>query len=203
MHTIWSLVLFDIDSFSHSQFSMPTSTHTVVAQLLMKWNDPSTSQKEELLFAVNEIRQCSRDGTVAKHAPLMCIVKIAQLYDTDGRVNEGGMSEKQKQSAINLILEACEEARRSGLIQSHSFTAEAARSLRSLKANKECVKLVRSLLSDAGSKVRHRIAMVEGIRAASEERDHDSLQLLTDAFERSGYDLRRISLESVGSINRD
>jgi hypothetical protein len=148
----------------------------------MRWDDPSTSQKEELLFAVNEIRRCSSEGTVAKHAPLMCIVKIAHLYDTDGR--EGGMSEKLKQSAINLILEACEEARRSGFMNSHTFTAEAARSLRSLKANKECVAMVRSLLSEGG-KSRHRIAMEEAIRAASDERDHESLELFTDVYERS------------------
>lgn len=161
----------------------------------MRWDNPATSQKEELVFAVREIRRCSKEGTVAKHAPLMCIVKLAQLYDTDERVNEGSMSEKQKRSAINLILEACEEARRSGLMRSHVFTSEAARSLRALKANKECVKLVCSLIPESG-KIKHKNAMEEAIHAASEERDHDSLQLLTDVFERSGYDSRNISLEA-------
>ncbi len=170
----------------------PDNNRLFVVQLLMRWDDPSTSQKEELLFAVNEMRRCSSEGTLAKHAPLMCIVKIADLYETDGRVDEGGMSEKLKRSAINLILEACEEARRSGLMNSHTFTAEAARSLRDLKANKECVAMVRSLLSESG-KSRHRIAMEEAIRAASDERDHESLELFTNAYARLGYDPRKIS----------
>lgn len=156
----------------------------------MRWDDPSTSQKEEYLFAVNEIRRCSSEGTVAKHEALMCIVKIARLYDTEGRVDEGSMSNVRKRNAINLILEACEEATRSGLINNHLFTAEATRSLRDLKANKECVMLVRSLISSKGAKSRHRVAMEEAMLAASDEHDHDSLELIKAVFDRSGYDPR-------------
>jgi len=42
------------------------------ARLLMRWNDPKTSQKEELLFAINEMRQCAREGIATKNAPLEC-----------------------------------------------------------------------------------------------------------------------------------
>ena len=158
----------------------------------MRWDDPATCQKEELLFAVNEIRLCSREDTVAKHAPLLCIVKIAHLYATDGRTDEGGISDEQKRLSINLIHEACDEARRSGFINSHTFTAAAACSLRALKANKECVQLARSLISQDG-KVRHRIAFEEAILAATEERDYDSSQLLTDILGGSDTEARSTS----------
>jgi len=159
----------------------------------MRWNDPVTSNKEELLFAVNEMRQCASEGVVVKNAPLMCIVSIAELYGTDGRIKSSDMSERQRRSSVNLILEACEEARRSGFIKNHAFTAKASRSLRALNANKECVQIVRSLISEGG-KCRHRIAMEEGIYSASALRDHISMQLITDVFEKSGYDSSRLSI---------
>ena len=163
-------------------------------QLLMRWDDPATSSKEELLFAVNEMRQCATEGIVVKNGPLMCIVSIADLYcSDDSRRNKSDMSERQRRSSVNLILEACAEARRSGFIKNHAFTAKAVRSLRALKANKECVQIVSALISD-GSKCRHRIAMEEAIYAASEENDHVSFQLITDAFEKSGHNSSRLSI---------
>ena len=160
----------------------------------MKWNDPETSQKEELLFAVKEMRKCSSAGIISKKAPLMSIVQISRLYSTDGRIEGGTISEKQKQSAVNLILEACKEAINSGFIRNHAFTAEVVRSLRALKANKECIQVVRKLTSDGEKKCRHRVAMEEGIYAAIEEQDHKSAQLIMDVFERSGFDSKRLSL---------
>jgi len=163
------------------------------ARLLMRWDDPATSQKEELLFAVNEMRQCASEGIVAKNAPLLCIVRIAQLYSTEGRINEDSFSEKQRRSAVNLILEACSEANRSGLIKSHYFTAEVVRSLRALNANKECIQMVRTLTSK-GDKCPHRIAMEAAMYAALEERDLESFELITEVYEKSGYDSRRLSM---------
>lgn len=159
----------------------------------MNWNDPATSQKDELLFAIREMRQCAGEGTAVKNAPLECIVRIAKVYDTDGKI-ESALSEKQKRSAVKLILEAWVEATKSGLIKKHSFTAEVVRSLRALKANRECIQVVLANLITAGQKCRHRIAMEEAMYAALEERDHQSLQLLTEVFERSGYDSRRLSI---------
>lgn len=159
----------------------------------MRWDDTSTCQKEELRFAVNEMRQCAQDGVVAKNDPLLCIVKIAQLYETDGQINQGAFSEKLRRPAVNLILEACAAANKSGLFKSHAFTAEVVHSLRALKANKECIRLVLTLISQV-DKCRHRIAMEEAMYAALEERDHESLQLITEVFERSGYDSRRLSI---------
>lgn len=164
------------------------------ARLLMRWDDPATSSKEELLFAVNEMRQCATEGIVVKNGPLMCIVSIADLYcSDDSRRNKSDMSERQRRSSVNLILEACAEARQSGFIKNHAFTAKAVRSLRALKANKECVQIVSALISD-GSNCRHRIAMEEAIYAASEENDHVSFQLITDAFEKSGHNSSRLSI---------
>ena len=164
------------------------TSHLSFAQLLMRWNDPATSKKEELLFAVNEMRQAASEGIVVKNDPLMCIVSIAEVYGTDGRTKNGDhLSESQRRSTVNLILEACREARRSGFIENHAFTAKAARGLRALNANKECVQFVNTLISGCG-KSRHRIAMEEAIYAASKEGDHVSLQLITDVFEKSGYD---------------
>jgi hypothetical protein len=160
----------------------------------MRWNDPATSKKEELLFAVNEMRQAAREGIIVENPNLMCIVSTAEVYRTDCRTKNGdSMSESQRRSSVNLILEACLEARRSGLIENHAFTAKAARGLRALNANKECVQIVNALIS-GGGKSRHRIAMEEAIYAASEERDHVSLRMITDVFEKSGYDSSRLSI---------
>ncbi|KAL3808880.1 hypothetical protein ACHAXA_010935 [Cyclostephanos tholiformis] len=144
------------------------------ARLLMRWNDPATSKNEELLFAVNEMRQCASKGIVVENSPLMCIVSLAELYGTDGQINSGNMAESQRQSSINLLLEASREARRSGFIKNHAFTAKVTRSLRSLNANEECIQIVSSLVSE-GRKCNQRLAVKEAIYAASEERDHESL----------------------------
>ncbi|KAL7541760.1 hypothetical protein ACHAXR_011195 [Thalassiosira sp. AJA248-18] len=164
------------------------------ARLLMKWNDPASSQKEELLFAINEMRQCAKEGIAAKNAPLECIARIAVVYGTGGKV-DSALSENQRRSAVSLILEACVEANRSGLMRKYNFTAEVVRSLRSLKANKECIQVVRSLIAP-GKKCRHRVAMEEGMYAALEIRDHDSLHLITDVFEKSGYDSKRLTIDN-------
>lgn len=156
----------------------------------MRWNDPATSKNEELQFAINEMRQCASEGIVVLNSPLMCIVSLAELH---GQKNNVNMTESQRQSSISLLLEACREARRSGFIKNHAFTAKVARGLRSLNANKECIELVTSLVSGNG-KCRHRIAMEEAILSASEERDHDSLRLITDAFQKSGYDTSSLSI---------
>ena len=124
----------------------------------------------------------------------MSIVQISRLYSTDGRIEGGTLSEQQKQSAVNLILEACKEAIKSGFIRNHKFTAEVARSLRALKANKELLQVVRKLTSDGEKKCRHRVAMEEGIYAALEEHDHKSAQLIIDVFEQSGFDSTRLSI---------
>lgn len=155
----------------------------------MRWNEPATSQKEELLFAVNEIRQCAIEGIAAKNAPLMCIVSIAQVYGADG---QKFASERQRRSAVNLVLEACERAKESGFIKNNAFTANAAKGLRSLKANKECIQLVRMMISE-DKHFNHRITMEQGMQSALEEYDQDSLQFFTDAFERAGYDPSRMS----------
>jgi len=164
------------------------ASHLSFAQLLMRWNDPATCKKEELLFAVNEMRQAASEGIVVKNDPLMCVVSIAEVYGTE---NGDNLSESQRRSTVKLILEACREARRSGFIENHAFTAKAARGLRALHANKECIQIVNTLIS-VGGKSRHRIAMEEAIYAASEEGDHVSLQLITDVFEKSGHDSSRL-----------
>ena len=167
-------------------------------KLLMNWNDPAESQKEELLFAVNDMRRCASEGIVSKNDPLMCIVKIAQLYETGGKRGESNalsLSEKQRQSSVNLILKACQQAKQSGFLKSYHFTTEAAKSLRALKANKTCIKLVRTLLPPDGDefkKCKHKIAMEEAIYAAIEERDDESLQLITDVYDKSGHDSSKL-----------
>lgn len=163
------------------------------ARLLMRWNNPDTSQKEELQFAINEMRQCAKKGLVTKNDPLLCIVKIADIYGTAGRRVHGTLSTSQRRSAVNLILEACVEADRSGLMKRPAFTAEVVKSLRAMKANSECIQIVRALVSNK-ERSRHRNAMEEGIYASSEERDQESLQLFTRVFEQSGYDSRSLQL---------
>merc|ERR1719203_822696 len=99
------------------------------------------------------MRQCSREGIATKNAPLECIVRIAQVYGTAGMI-ENELSSKQRRSAVNLILEACVEANRSGLIKKHTFTTEVVRSLRALKANKECIQVVVRNVITTGRKCR-------------------------------------------------
>jgi len=163
------------------------------ARLLMRWDDPATSQKEELLFAINEMRGCAREGITTKNAPLECIVRIAQVYGTEGTI-ETLLSEKQRRGSITLILEACVEANLSGLIKKHTFTTEVVRSLRALKANKECIHVVVRSVISTGRRCRHRVAMEEAMYAALEERDHESLQLITDVYERSGYNSQQLRI---------
>jgi len=161
----------------------------------MRWNTPATSAKEELLFAANEMRQCTNEGLVAKNAPLMCIViNIPKLYGADH-----SLTTTQRQSSVNLILEACHHAKQSGFIKSYHFTSGAASSLRAFGANKECIQLVRTLLPSSSDesnttkqKCNHRIAMEEGIYAAFDEKDEESLQLITDVYEKSGFDSSRL-----------
>merc|ERR1712176_185748 len=111
-----------------------------------------------------------------------------------GGTIENKLSEKQRRSAVSVILEACVEANLSGLIKKHTFTREVVRSLRALKANKECIQIVVRNVISTGRKCRHRIAMEEAMYAALEERDHESLQLITDVFEKSGYDSQQLRI---------
>jgi hypothetical protein len=146
----------------------------------MRWDDPATSKNEELQFAVNEMRQSATKGIVSNNAMLMCIV---EFYCTDdNRRNKRETSDYQRRSSVNLILEACVQARRSGFINNSSFTAKAAIALRTLNANKECIRLVITLISGDSGKCRHRAAMEEAICAATEENDQGSCQLITDAL---------------------
>ena len=150
------------------------------SQLLMRWDDPATSENEELQFAVNEMRQSATKGIVLNNALLMCIV---EFYCTDdNRRNKREASEYQRRSSVNFILEACAEARRSGFINNCSFSAKAAIALRTLKANKECIRFVITLISMDSGKCKHKAAMEGAICAATEENDHISLQLMTDAL---------------------
>ena len=163
----------------------------------MNWNDPSTSKKSELVFAINEMRSCSKQGALTKNAPLMCIAQQGDLYSTDKMfANSSGMaslSDRDRRSVVNLILEACVEADRSNLLQKHTFTAQVARSLRKINANKECIQIVRRLVSRVG-RCHHQIAMEEAIYAATEERDYDSLEVFMNKFEESGYDSGRLHI---------
>ena len=159
----------------------------------MRWNNQDTNQKEELKFAINEIRRCAANGIVPKNDPLLCIVKIAHLYGTEGRRTEAALTPSQQRSAVALILEACVEANKSGLMRKPVFSAEVVRSLRAMKANKECIQIVRALVSNS-ERNRHRFAMEQAIYAASEERDQDSLHLFIQVYERSGFDSTRLNL---------
>ena len=161
----------------------------------MNWNDPSTSKKSELVFAINEMRSCSKQGTLTKNAPLMFIAQQGDLYSTDKKYASGNnsLSDKERRSVVNLILEACVEADRSNLLQKHTFTAQVARSLRKMNANKECIKIVRGLVARVG-RCHHQVAMEEAIYAATEERDYDSLEVFMNKFEESGYDSGRLHI---------
>ena len=161
----------------------------------MNWNDPSTSRKSELIFAINEMRSCSNQGALTKNAPLMFIAQQGDHYSTDKQYASGkdSVSERDRRSVVNLILEACVEANRSNLLQKYSFTAHVARSLRKLNANKECIKIVRGLVSRVG-RCHHQVAMEEAIYAATEERDYISLEMIMKKFEESGYDSTRLHI---------
>lgn len=167
----------------------------VTTQLLMNWNDPSKSKKNELIFAINEMRSCSKQGALTKNAPLMFIAQQGDLYSADKHHASGmnSQSDRERRSVVNLILEACVEANRSNLLQKHSFTAQVARSLRKMNANKECIKIVRGLVTRVG-RCHHQVAMEEAIYAATEERDYDSLEVIMNKYEESGYDSNRLHL---------
>jgi len=46
------------DWYSSQYWHIKRHTGFHYARMLMNWNNPATSQKEELLFAINEMRQC-------------------------------------------------------------------------------------------------------------------------------------------------
>lgn len=126
----------------------------------------------------------------------MCIAQQGDLYSFDGQQYASGnknLLERQRRSVVNLILEACAEANRSNLLQKYSFTAQVVRSLRKMNANKECIKIVRGLVSRVG-RCHHQVAMEEAIYAATEERDYDSLEVIMNKFEESGYDPNRLQI---------
>ncbi|KAK1737218.1 hypothetical protein QTG54_012085, partial [Skeletonema marinoi] len=152
-------------------------------------------RKSELIFAINEMRSCSNQGALTKNAPLMFIAQQGDHYSTDKQYASGkdSLSERDRRSVVNLILEACVEANRSNLLQKYSFTAHVARSLRKLNANKECIKIVRGLVSRVG-RCHHQVAMEEAIYAATEERDYVSLEMIMKKFEESGYDSTRLHI---------
>jgi hypothetical protein len=152
----------------------------------MKWNVPATSQKEELLFAINEMRHCRETGVLTKNAPLFCIVKQGELYESNDGYKGTCLNEKQRRAAINIIFEACAEAQLSGLIKRPAFTAEVVRSLLALNGDTQCIQFVKTLIVD-GEKCRHREAMEYAIKAASANQDNESLELLMKTFENSGY----------------
>ena len=157
-------------------------------KLLMKWNDPATSQKEELVFAINEMRECARQGTSVKNAVVECIVRIAKVYGTDGRA-EGEQTRTQRRASVSFILEAWGFAKKSSLGSKPWFTAEVAKNLRALRANNECLEIALSLIPPSG-KSRHQGALEEGLHAAVESRDQDSFELISDCLERSGFNSR-------------
>jgi hypothetical protein len=152
----------------------------------MKWNTPATSQKEELLFAINEMRQCRQHGVLAKNAPLFCIVKQGELYESNEGYKGTYLDEKQRRAAINIIFEACAEAQLSGLIKRPAFTAEVVRSLLALNGHSQCIQFVKTLIVD-GEKCKHRVAMEYAIKAAYSNDDRESLELLMGAFQYSGF----------------
>jgi len=122
---------------------------------------------------------------LTKNAPLFCIVKQGELYESDAGYKGYKISERQRRAAINLIFEACAEAQLSGLIKRPAFTAEVVRSLVSLNGEKQCIQFVKSLIVDR-EKCRHGVALEYAIKAASESQDNESLDILINAFERSG-----------------
>ncbi len=156
----------------------------------MKWNDPETSQKEELFLAVSEMQECVKKGILTKNAPLYCIVKQGQLFAATGHFRS---AEKKAMAAINLILEACVEANRSGLLNDYKFTAEVVKSLRVLRGNKQCISIAKALIS---RELKHKVALEEAIHAASEERDDDAFQQFVNFYEKSGYNVSDLLDES-------
>ena len=134
-------------------------------------------------------------GLLTKNAPLFCIVKQAELYKSDDGHKGSRLSESQRRAAINIVFEACAEAQLSGLMKRPAFTAEIAKSLVGLRGEKQCIQFVKALIVEE-EKCRHRIAMEYAIKAASEIRDTESLEMLVGAFEKSGFNLHTIGMLS-------
>lgn len=160
--------------------------------MLMKWNTPATSQKEELLFAINEMRRCRHHGVLTKNAPLFCIAKQGELYESNSGYKGSRLNEKQRRAAINIIFEACAEAKLSGLIKRPAFTAEVVRSLIALNGDMRCIQFVKTLITN-GERCRHRVAMEYAIKAASKYQDDEALELLVSTYVTSGFNPQSIA----------
>ena len=132
---------------------------------------------------------------MTKNEPLFCIVKQGELYESDKGYKGTHLNESQRRAAINIIFEACSEAQRSGLIGRPAFTAEVVRSLAALKGDTQCIEFVKTLIVD-GRKCRHRVAMEYAIKAAFVASDNESLTMLMDVFENSGFNPQAIDLTS-------
>lgn len=134
-------------------------------------------------------------GVLTKNAPLFCIVKQGELYESDDGYKGNRLTENQRRAAINIIFEACAEAQLSGLIKRPAFTAEVVRSLVALNGDKQCIQFVKTLIAD-GEKCKHKVALEYAIKAASSSRDSESLKVLIDAFEMSGFNVNTLAADN-------
>eukprot|EP00555_Chaetoceros_dichaeta_P009593 CAMPEP_0198273658 /NCGR_PEP_ID=MMETSP1447-20131203/57512_1 /TAXON_ID=420782 /ORGANISM="Chaetoceros dichaeta, Strain CCMP1751" /LENGTH=260 /DNA_ID=CAMNT_0043967431 /DNA_START=61 /DNA_END=843 /DNA_ORIENTATION=+ len=169
------------------------------ARLLMWWNDPNETQARELELALQDFEENRSVGILVKDDVLRCIVKLVGVYHNKkceilkNAKKEHDIILHQKRiesdrvTSVNMILEALSEANRTTLRDDRSFTFEVASGLRTMGANRECMKFVQSLIN-RDVKI-NLTTLISGQAAAKSEGDKVMVKEIAEIVSR--YDKHR------------
>lgn len=127
------------------------------ARLLLWVKDPSETQQKELELALSELQDSQINGSVVNQDALRCIVRVAGHGQRSSQsksipapeaigANEREKQKNERSEAINLIKRAYSEASTTPLGIEPSFIEEVASGLRAMKANRDCVEIVRTAI---------------------------------------------------------
>ena len=139
------------------------------ARLLMWWNNPKTTQQQELQLAIKQFQDLEKRGFQVDEDILTCIVKLTKNEQHLRAVNEDDKGEY-----VKILLKVTLEARQCSLGTRPSFISDTASALIALNASKECTELLRLSVAE-GIRV-DRESLIDGIKAASAVEDEEAIK---------------------------
>lgn len=149
------------------------------ARLLMWWNDPATTQEQELRVAIQHLEESRRTRDTINPDVLTCIIKLAghQHKKKHGVESTSEEAVASKNDAAELIVNAVLSSFEvNGQIDHPSMVSDGVAALRSLGTNRFCIDLVMVLI-EQGFQLDKRILQIAQ-KAASLEKDEPALQLI-------------------------
>ena len=129
------------------------------ARLLMWWNDPTTTQEEELKIAIQHFEESNRTNSDIDPDIIRCIIKLAgreheKVYGKSSNTGTEAPINSQNE-AVNLIVSAVYKSFEVHERLSHSsILSDGVKALKSLGADKHCVDLVLAGI-DRGFKIKN------------------------------------------------